>query len=132
MARADLALVAYLARDYDEAIAWFQTALGWVLLEDSDMGDGKRWVCMAPDAGADTGFLIARAVDGQTAHIGQHAGGRVGYFLRTDDFAALHARMLAAGVAFEEAPRSEPYGMVAVFRDLYGNRWDLIGPAPAP
>ncbi|WP_071675140.1 VOC family protein [Nioella nitratireducens] len=128
MARADLARVAFLARDYDEAIAWFRDALGWQLLEDTDQGGGKRWVRMAPDAASPTQFLIARAEGDQTAHVGQHAGGRVGYFLHTDDFAATAARMAAAGVIFEEAPRSEPYGTVAVFRDLYGNRWDLIEP----
>ena len=132
MARADLALVAYLARDYDEAIAWFCAALNWQLLEDTDMGGAKRWVRMAPDADAPTQFLIARAVGDQLDAVGHHAGGRVGYFLHTDDFNASRARMLAAGVTFEEAPRHEPYGTVAVFRDLYGNRWDLIEPALAP
>ncbi|WP_306045208.1 VOC family protein [Nioella sp. MMSF_3534] len=123
-----LALVAFLARDYDEAIDWFQTALDWQLLEDTDMGGGKRWVRMAPDADSATQFLIARAVDGQADAIGNHAGGRVGYFLHTDDLDASRARMLAAGVRFEEEPRHEPYGTVAVFQDLYGNRWDLIEP----
>ena len=126
-----LAATAFLARDYDEAIAWFRDALGWVLLEDSDQGGGKRWVRVAPNAAAETCFLIARAVGDQVAAIGQHAGGRVGYFLHTDDFAAQQARMQAAGVHFEEPPRHEPYGTVAVFRDLYGNRWDLIEPRPA-
>ncbi|MFO7919385.1 MAG: VOC family protein [Nioella sp.] len=129
MARAELALVAYLARDYDEAIDWFRAALDWQVLEDAGMGGGKRWVRMAPDAAATTQFLIARAVGDQLAHIGQHAGGRVGYFLHTDDFGACRTRMQAAGVVFEEEPRHEPYGTVAVFRDLYGNRWDLIEPA---
>lgn len=119
---------AYLTDDYDAAIAWFRAALGWVLLEDTDMGGGKRWVRVAPHEGAETSFLIARAVGDQAPAIGQHAGGRVGYFLHTDDFAAQHARMRAAGVQFEEAPRHEPYGTVAVFRDLHGNRWDLIEP----
>jgi predicted enzyme related to lactoylglutathione lyase len=123
-----LALVAFLARDYDEAIDWFRAALDWRLLEDTDMGGGKRWVRMAPDADSATQFLIARAVDGQADAIGNHAGGRVGYFLHTDDFDASRARMLAAGVRFEEEPRHEPYGTVAVFQDLYGNRWDLIEP----
>ena len=131
VARADLAFVAYLARDYDEAITWFQDALDWQLVEDTNMGDGKRWVRMAPSTDARTQFLIARA-DGpeQAAAIGQNAGGRVGYFLHTDDFAALHDRMSRAGVVFEKTPRHEPYGTVAVFRDLYGNRWDLIEPKP--
>jgi len=129
MARAELALVAYLARDYDEAIDWFRTALDWQVLEDTEMSGGKRWVRMAPDTAATTQVLIARAVGDQLAHIGKHAGGRVGYFLHTDDFDACRTRMLAAGVTFEEEPRAEPYGTVAVFRDLYGNRWDLIEPA---
>ncbi len=119
----------FLARDYNEAISWFRDALGWVLLEDTDMGGGKRWVRMAPDATAETCFLIAKAVDDQVHAIGNHAGGRVGYFLHTDDFVTQHARMKAAGVNFDELPRREPYGTVAVFCDLYGNRWDLIEPA---
>ncbi|MEM9343799.1 MAG: VOC family protein [Pseudomonadota bacterium] len=121
-----LSLVAFLARDYDEAIAWFQKALGFVLLEDTDQGAGKRWVRMAPTESADTAFLIALAVGSQVTGLGKAAAGRVAYFLETDDFATQAARMKAAGVAFEEDPREEPYGTVAVFRDLYGNRWDLI------
>ena len=129
MARARLALVTYLARDYDEAIAWMRDALDFVLLEDTDLGDGKRWVRMAPEPDAATGFLIARAVGSQADAVGQAAGGRVAYFLHTDDFAARAARIEAAGGTFDEAPRDEPYGRVAVFRDLYGNTWDLIEPA---
>ena len=125
-----LAFIAYLVREYDEAIAWFQGALGWELLEDTDMGGGKRWVRMAPP-GAATEFLIARAVGDQVAAIGQAAGGRVAYFLHVDDFDATAARMRAAGVVFDEAPRDEPYGRVAVFRDLYGQKWDLIEPLPS-
>ncbi len=131
MAEARLALVAYLAAEYDAAIAWFETALGFTLLEDTDQGGGKRWVRMAPHAGAETQFLIARAVGDQRAALGQAAGGRVAYFLHCDDFNAMAARMRAAGVNFEEEPRDEPYGRVAVFRDLYGNRWDLIEPRKA-
>ncbi|MFS4439257.1 VOC family protein [Paracoccaceae bacterium GXU_MW_L88] len=122
-----LALTTYLARDYDEAIAWFRRALGFVLLEDTDQGGGKRWVRMAPTRTADTAFLIARAAtDEQKAFIGKAAGGRVAYFLDVQDFNAMHRRMQAAGVTFEEEPRSEDYGRVAVFQDLYGNRWDLL------
>lgn len=121
-----LSLVAFLAKDYDEAIAWFQDALGFVLLEDTDQGGGKRWVRMAPSREADTAFLIARAVGSQVTGLGKAAAGRVAYFLESDDFTAQAARMRAAGVVFEEEPRDEPYGTVAVFRDLYGNRWDLI------
>ena len=126
MARSNLALVTYLAREYDEAISWFHDALGFVLLEDTDLGAGKRWVRMAPDADAETAFLIARAVRGQVDHVGVAAGGRVAYFLETDDFQSMWQRMTDAGVRFDETPRNEPYGRVAVFRDLYGNPWDLI------
>lgn len=125
-----LALITYLARDYDAAIAWFRTALGWHLLEDTDMGGGKRWVRMAPATDAGTELLIAKATTAeQEAAIGNQTGGRVGFFLHVDDFAASHARMVAAGVHFREAPRHEPYGIVAVFEDLYGQPWDLIQPA---
>jgi uncharacterized glyoxalase superfamily protein PhnB len=123
-----LALVTYLARDHDEAIAWLRRALGFVLLEDTDLGGGKRWVRMAAKADAETAFLVARATGDQTASIGGAAGGRVAYFLHTHDFEASAARLAAAGVTFEEGLRHEAYGRVAVFRDLYGNRWDLIEP----
>ena len=122
-----LALVTYLARDYDEAIEWFAQALGWELREDTDMGGGKRWVRMAPP-GSQVEFLIARAVGDQARAIGQAAGGRVAYFLHVEDFNAAMARMQAEGVRFDEAPREESYGRVAVFRDLYGQKWDLIEP----
>ncbi len=128
MTRNNLALITYLAREYDEAIAWFQDALGFVLLEDTDMGGGKRWVRMGAHEKAETAFLIARAVDDQVSQIGAAAGARVAYFLHTSDFEAQAGRMRAAGVTFEERPRVELYGKVAVFRDLYGNKWDLIEP----
>jgi catechol 2,3-dioxygenase-like lactoylglutathione lyase family enzyme len=119
-----LALVALLVRDYDEAIAFFVDKLGFKLLEDTPRGD-KRWVVVAPDAGS--GLLLARAVtDEQRAAVGNQSGGRVFLFLETDDFARAHAAMLAAGVRFLETPRREDYGSVAVFEDVYGNRWDLI------
>ena len=128
--RPHVALVASLVRDYDEAIAWYRDALGFALLEDSDRGGGKRWVRMAPAGNAAFSLLLARAADArQQAAVGDQHGGRVGFFLQTDDFDRDHARMRARGVAFEEAPRGEPYGRVAVFHDLYGNRWDLLGPA---
>jgi catechol 2,3-dioxygenase-like lactoylglutathione lyase family enzyme len=124
-----VALVALLVRDYDEAVAWFKAALGFVLLEDSDQGGGKRWVRIAPTADASFALLLARAVNtAQTAQIGNQHGGRVGFFLHTDDFARDHARLQAAGAHIEQAPRTEAYGTVLVFRDLYGNRWDLIQP----
>lgn len=114
--------------DYDEAIGWFRDRLDFVLLEDTDLGGDKRWVLMA--AGSQAGamrLLLARAVtETQIKAIGNQAGGRVFLFMETDDFAADHARFKARGVAFAEEPRTEPYGRVAVFRDLCGNRWDLV------
>jgi catechol 2,3-dioxygenase-like lactoylglutathione lyase family enzyme len=123
-----ISAVTYLVRDYDEAIAWFVGALGFVLIEDTDMGDGKRWVLVGPQANG-VRLLLAKAV-GQTQidAVGKTAGGRVGFFLNTENFVQDHARMIAAGVEFKEPPRHEPYGIVAVFADLYGNLWDLIEP----
>ena len=123
-------MVAVVVRDYDEAIAWYRDALDFILLEDSDRGGGKRWVRMAPRGNTCFSLLLAKAATSQqAAAIGDQHGGRVGFFLHTDDFAGDHARLVAAGADFEEAPRHEAYGSVVVFRDLYGNRWDLIGPA---
>lgn len=124
-----IATIALLVRDYDEAADWYGRCLGFRKLEDVALPDGKRWVRIAPP-GAGTALLLARADGaGQTARIGDQAGGRVFLFLETDDFSRDHASMLAAGVAFREAPRDEAYGTVAVFADLYGNLWDLIQPA---
>jgi catechol 2,3-dioxygenase-like lactoylglutathione lyase family enzyme len=125
-----LTLTALLVRDYDEAIGFFVEKLGFTLAGDVDQGGGKRWVVVVPAAGG-AGLLLAKAADpAQAARIGDQTGGRVFLFLQTDDFAADHARMRAAGVRFLEAPRHEPYGTVAVFEDLCGNRWDLIEPRP--
>ncbi|MEO1014063.1 MAG: VOC family protein [Pseudomonadota bacterium] len=121
-----LALTTFLAADYDEAIAWFVDALDWKVLEDEDLGGGKRWVRVAPSEDAETGLLIAKAKGDQANAIGAAAGGRVAFFLHVDDFAVAYERLKGAGVDFEEAPRDEPFGKVVVFRDLYGNRWDLI------
>jgi catechol 2,3-dioxygenase-like lactoylglutathione lyase family enzyme len=120
-------LVALIVRDYDEAIAFYVDAAGFTLREDTRLDDRKRWVVVEPPGAPQTGLLLAKADSPeQQARIGDQTGGRVGFFLNTDDFARDHARMVAAGVTFEESPRHEPYGTVAVFRDLYGNRWDLI------
>ena len=123
-----IATVALVVRDYDEAIAFYCGALGFSLLGNEDMGGGKRWVTVAAGDG-DVALLLARA-DGpaQQASIGRQAGGRVGFFLHTDDFARDHAAFVAAGVEFLEEPRHEVYGTVAVFADLYGNKWDLLEP----
>lgn len=130
-----LAHVALLVEDYDAALRFYVDTLGFELLEDTSLGGGKRWVLVAP-AGAAAGgcaLLLARAEgDEQRARIGDQTGGRVGFFLYTDDFAADYARLRAAGVRFWEEPRREPYGTVAVFADLYGNLWDLLEPAGRP
>ncbi|MFC9605921.1 VOC family protein [Streptomyces niveus] len=125
-----IALVTLVVRDYDEAIAFYTGPLGFELVEDTDRGDGSRWVVVRP-RGGEASLLLARAGDDdQRASVGAQTGGRVGFFLHTDDFARDHARMTAAGVRFLEEPRHEPYGSVAVFEDLYGNRWDLLQPTP--
>lgn len=122
-----LGALAYLVRDYDEAIDWFTRVLGFVLLEDTPREPGKRWVVVSPPGAGETRLVLARAVgEAQQEFVGNQGGGRVWLFLHTDDFAADHARMLAAGVHFLEEPRHESYGSVAVFEDLYGNRWDLL------
>ena len=124
-----IAHIALLVRDYDEAIAWYARALGFVVLEDSALDHGKRWVRIAPTRNASFSLLLARATTSEAlACVGHQHGGRVGLFLHTDDFAGDHARLVAAGVACETPPREEAHGTVVVFRDLYGNRWDLIQP----
>jgi catechol 2,3-dioxygenase-like lactoylglutathione lyase family enzyme len=129
-----LGLIAVVVSDYDPAISFFVDALGFELVEDSPSltndGRPKRWVVVRPP-GAVTGLLLARA-DGedQATVVGKQAAGRVGFFLHVEDFDAMNARMASAGVQFVKAPRAEPYGRVAVFLDIAGNKWDLIGPAP--
>jgi catechol 2,3-dioxygenase-like lactoylglutathione lyase family enzyme len=124
---AHLGLVTVVVAHYDEALAFYVGVLGFELLEDTRLDEAKRWVVVRPPGATETGLLLARAVnDAQRAAIGAQAGGRVAFFLETDDFPADHARMLAAEVRFVEEPRREPYGTVAVFEDLHGNRWDLV------
>ncbi|UOV02710.1 VOC family protein [Pseudoxanthomonas mexicana] len=124
-----LSLVTLLVDDYDRAIAHYCGALAFALREDTDLGGGKRWVRVAPPGDGTTDLLLAVATtDAQRARIGDQTGGRVGFFLQTDDFWRDHARMSAAGVEFLESPREESYATVAVFRDAYGNRWDLLQP----
>lgn len=131
---AQLDLVAIVVREYDPAIDFFVRVLGFDLVEDSPSltndGRPKRWVVVRPP-GATTGILLARA-DGerQESVVGNQFAGRVGFFLRVNDFDATYARMVAAGVTFVGAPRVEAYGKVVVFQDIAGNRWDLLGPAP--
>ena len=129
-----LALVALVVRDYDAAIDFFVNVLQFELVEDvpslTNDGRPKRWVVVRPVGGV-TGILLARADgDHQAGIVGKQFAGRVGFFLRVDDFEAAYRRMVAAGVAFVSAPRIEPYGQVAVFLDLEGNRWDLLGRVP--
>ncbi|MGH9191406.1 MAG: VOC family protein [Acidimicrobiales bacterium] len=130
-----LGLVTLIVHDYDPAIAFFVDALGFELVEDSPSltndGRPKRWVVVRPP-GAETGILLARADgDDEAAGAGTQVAGRVGFFLNVDDFDASYDRMRAAGVEFVTVPRTERYGRVAVFIDVAGNRWDLIGPAAA-
>ncbi|MBX2833330.1 MAG: VOC family protein [Rhodospirillales bacterium] len=122
-----IGLITLVVGDYDDAIAFYTDKVGFDLVEDSDFGDGKRWVVISPKGARETRILLARASDeNQTNAIGNQTGGRVGFFLNTDDFSRDHARMTKAGVHFLEEPRHEAYGTVAVFEDLYGNKWDLL------
>lgn len=125
-----IAQVAVLVRDYDEAIAFYTGALGFTLLEDTAHGAGKRWVLVGPPgapAGGGASLLLARAATPeQQLLVGNQTGGRVFLFLHTDDFWRDYRSMTERGVRFVEQPREEAYGMVAVFVDLYGNRWDLV------
>jgi catechol 2,3-dioxygenase-like lactoylglutathione lyase family enzyme len=125
-----IAKLALVVRDYDEAIEWFTRCLSFELAEDLDMGKGKRWVVVEPPGTRGAALLLAKAANPQQeAAIGNQAGGRVFLFLETDNFDRDHAHMVSEGVHFRETPRTEAYGKVAVFEDLYGNGWDLIGPA---
>lgn len=122
--------IALVVPDYDRALDFYVGTLGFDVVEDTDLGQGRRWVLVAPPGSRETRLLLARADGGrQQAAIGNQSGGRVFLFLATDDFHRDHARLLAAGVTFEAPPREEAYGTVAVFTDPFGNRWDLIGPA---
>ena len=113
--------------DYDEAIAYYTRVLGFTLIEDAPRENNKRWVRVAPPGSSESAILLAKASgDTQQARVGNQTGGRVGFFLHTDDFWRDHRAMTARGVRFTETPRVETYGTVAVFEDLYGNRWDLL------
>ena len=127
-----IGLVTLVVRHYDEAIAFFVDRLGFCVMRDDALEPGKRWVVVAPPGGEGPGLLLARAADArEAAAVGNQAGGRVGFFLMTDDIRRDHAAFEERGVTFHEAPRSEAYGTVAVFEDLYGNLWDLIEPRSA-
>ena len=122
-----IALVTLVVRDYDEAIAFFTVALRFTVIEDTPVGDGKRWVVVAPPDGRGAALLLARAATPeQSAHVGNQTGGRVALFLHTADVWDDYRRMQANGVRFAEELREERYGRVVVFYDLYGNKWDLV------
>jgi len=124
-----IATITLVVADYDAAIAFYRDRLGFILIADTDMGHGKRWVVVGPASERGARLLLAKA-DGadQVAAIGNQTGGRVMLFLETDDFEHDYEAMRANGVVFLETPRHEPYGSVAVFEDLYGNKWDLLQP----
>ncbi len=127
--RVKLAYSVLLVRDYDEAVAFYCGAMGFTLVQDSDLGDGKRWVVIDGETGG--ALLLAKArKSAELAAIGNQFGSRVGLFAHVADFATARQRIAEAGGTFEEEPRQEEYGTVAVFRDPSGNRWDLIEPAP--
>jgi len=122
-----LGAVTVVVRDYDEAIDYYVRVLGFRLVEDKPLADAKRWVLVAPPGSVECRLLLARArVDRELEQIGSQAGGRVFLFLHTDDFDRDYEALTRRGVHFREIPRQEPYGKVAVFEDLYGNRWDLL------
>ena len=122
--------VTLLVDDYDKAIAHYVEDLGFTLVEDTRLSANKRWVRVAPDPAGTTSLILAVATTAaQRAAIGNQSGGRVGLFLHTDDFEAEHTRLVRRGVRMTDEPRREPYGTVAVFRDFYGNVWDLIEPS---
>lgn len=123
--------VSLLVQDYDEAISFYVGKLGFSLIEDTDLGGGKRWVTVAPPESSETCLLLAKAITPeQESRIGNQTGGRVFLFLHTDDFWRDHETMKANGVRFLEEPRNETYGTVVVFEDLYGNKWDLLEMKP--
>lgn len=130
MARQTLAAVALVVPDYDVAIAYYTGVLGFNLIEDTRLSDTKRWVLVAPKQSQACRILLAKAsTEEQEAAIGNQTGGRVAFFLYTDDFEGDFASYSAAGVDFQEEPRNEPYGRVVVFRDAFGNLWDMIQPS---
>lgn len=125
---------ALLVSSYDEGIRFFVNALGFELLQDEsgvdEFGKPRRWVVVAPPGGQASIVITEAKTDEDRSRIGSQVGGRVGFFLRVDDFDAQYSRMVEAGVQFVTQPRNEPYGRVAIFEDLSGNRWDLLGPVP--
>ena len=122
-----IASVTLVVRNYDEAISFFTQSLNFELVEDKPLGDGKRWVAVRPRGGLGTSLLLAQEVNPeQASQVGNQTGGRVSFFLHTDDFWRYYREMQLRGIEFLEQPREESYGTVAVFVDLYGNKWDLL------
>lgn len=124
-----LAAIALVISDYDEAIQYYTQVLGFKLIEDTDLGEGKRWVVVTPSENSGSRILLAKAKnESEQAAVGNQTGGRVFLFLHTSDFDSYYARLTQHAVDFCESPRDEVYGKVVVFKDLYGNKWDLIEP----
>ncbi len=129
MARLRVSLTTIVVPEYDAAISYYVNTLGFHLREDAALENGKRWVVVSPSTNDSHGILLAKATtDKQRRCIGDQSGGRVAFFLTTDDFDTTYAEFLRRGVDFHEEPRNEAYGLVAVFSDQFGNRWDLIQP----
>ncbi|HVZ55848.1 MAG TPA: VOC family protein [Chitinophagaceae bacterium] len=127
-----LALVAVVVNDYEEAIQFYTQKLRFTLVEDTPVSAFKRWVVVSPPGAGNCRLLLAKAADAvQQSRVGNQTGGRVFLFLHTDDFWRDYHRMVCDGIRFVREPAREPYGTVAVFEDLYGNRWDLVQPGPA-
>ena len=127
MMKQSIVTITLVIRDYDEAIDFYTRVLGFNLVEDTNLGEGKRWVTVSPPGSTGTNLLLAQATTSeQVAHIGNQTGGRVFLFLETDDFYRDYPVLKSRGLNFIEEPRHEPYGVVAIFEDLYGNRWDFI------
>ena len=122
-----IALVTFVVREYEEALSFFTDALRFTVIEDRQLGEGKRWLAVAPCESTGASLLLAKAATAeQQAHVGNQAGGRVAFFLETSDFWNDYRHMQTHGIKFAEEPRDEPYGRVVVFSDLYGNKWDLL------
>jgi len=134
MRKQSIGLVSFVVRDYDEAISFFVDVLGFTLIEDTYVPEqDKRWVVVAPPGSSESGILLARAsTPQQESHIGNQTGGRVFLFLYTDDFCRDYDLLKSKGVVFVRDPIEQPYGLVAVFKDLYGNQWDLLQPKRLP
>jgi catechol 2,3-dioxygenase-like lactoylglutathione lyase family enzyme len=119
--------VTVLVNEYDEAVTFYTERLGFQILEDTDLGDGKRWILIAPSVSSESCLLLAKASSSsQKEFVGNQTGGRIFLFLHTDDFWRDYKKMVSKGIVFKEIPRIESYGTVAVFEDLYGNKWDLL------